>query len=69
MNALEIAAGCYDANRPIDWRYLERLDRELSKREKLEWARAQCEPFADSSTSKNKITRAAKILLDYLHID
>lgn len=67
MTATELANIVYEENCPIDWHRIEYINQKYSSKEKLEWARDNVEPFADGC-SKHIITRAAKILLSYLHI-
>lgn len=67
LTATQLADICYTENQPIDWGWIKYINRNSSSEEKLDWARGCIEPFADGC-SKNKITRAAQILLSYLNI-
>ena len=66
--ANDIAYRCYQENQPIDWCWIRKIRRERNDKEMIEWARGCVEPFVYQNYSKNKITRAAKILIEYLHL-
>lgn len=62
-----IAYDCIEDNHPIDRHWVKHVTHGMTQKEKLDWARNNIEPYADGC-SANKITRAAKMLLFYLHV-
>jgi hypothetical protein len=68
MTATQLANITIEENTPINWGGLRYIDKKYTRKEKLEWAKGNVECFADSNCSKHKITRAAKILLQYLNM-
>lgn len=67
MTAIELANRVYEENSPIYWGRIDYIGRRYTSKEKLEWAKGTIEYWADGC-SKHLITRAARILLSYLHI-
>lgn len=44
-NATQIAAEVYAANRPIDYEYLNYLNRTMDSRERIEWAKSNIQDW------------------------
>ena len=61
--AFNLAFETWEENEPIDRSWLRSCLRNASHKERMDWARAQVECFADKSDSKQLIGRAAGILL------
>lgn len=58
---------CIEENYPMNRQWIKHVTKSMTKKEKLDWARNNIEPFADGC-SANKITRAARMLLFYLNV-
>lgn len=68
MTADQLAMRAYSENEPIDYNRIDYIRRTYTEKEKLDWARENVAYWADADCTKQKITRAAKVLLSLLHI-